>query len=224
MDVFLGGEGFSFKISGSTAHEDDRQHFVRPDKVSIHVKNLNIKLKRSRHKLLFTLFKPLMYRAVRPVTEKALEKQIRQSFVKVDKLAYDIYTEARRAQELARQESGEKESIYSYYLDAVRKQLVERREKATGKQKPVTKVNVAITEADALLKDVKLPEGISTKATEFKNLAAQGDKWESPVFTIGSAPPSMDLPKLPPITRKRHGTAAEASELRVSDQAEESTH
>jgi len=87
---------------------------------------------------------------------------------------------------------------------------VERKEKAAGKKKPSTTVNIAFTEADALLKDIKTPDGILTKATEFKELAAQGDKWESPVFKIGSAAPSTGLPRLAPITRKRRGTAPEA--------------
>jgi hypothetical protein len=66
---------------------------------------------------------------------------------------------------------------------------------------------VAVTKHDSIFKDISLPGGISTKATEFKELAAKGDKWESPVFSIGSAPESTDIPKLPPITRKPHRTA-----------------
>jgi hypothetical protein len=66
---------------------------------------------------------------------------------------------------------------------------------------------VAVTKHDSIFKDISLPGGISTKATEFKGLAAKGDKWESPVFSIGSAKESTDIPKLPPVTRKPHRTA-----------------
>jgi hypothetical protein len=66
---------------------------------------------------------------------------------------------------------------------------------------------VAVTKHDSIFKDISLPGGISTKATEFKELAAKGDKWESPVFSIGSAKESTDIPKLPPVTRKPHRTA-----------------
>src|SRR5436190_2193127 len=143
---------------------------------------------------------------------KALEKQIRASFVKIDKLAYDIHTEAQRAQAAAREDSENKESTYSFYVDAMRKRLVERKEKVASKAKPETAINFAFTEADAHFKDIKMPDGILTKATEFKELAAQGDKWESPVFKIGSTAPSTGLPRLAPITRKRQGTATEAGE------------
>lgn len=69
---------------------------------------------------------------------------------------------------------------------------------------------MAVTKQDSVFKNISLPGGISTKATEFKDLAAKGDKWESPVFSIGSVKESTDIPKLPPITRKPHRTAAGA--------------
>jgi hypothetical protein len=69
-------------------------------------------------------------------------------------------------------------------------------------------VNMAITKQDSVFKNISLPGGISTKATEYKELAAKGDKWESPVFSIGSAKESTDIPKLPPVTRKPHRTSA----------------
>jgi len=217
VDVFMGGEGFSFKFVGSTSQK--KLHFVKPDKVSISVKNLNINIKKSRHKVLFVIFRPLIFRALRSAVEELLEKKIRDSIIEIDKLAYDIHAEAQHAQEVARGDSENKESAYTFYVDAVRKQLVERKEKAASKQKRVTTINFAFTDADAILKDIKLPEGISKKATEFKDLAAQGDKWESPVFEIGSASPSMDLPSLAPITRKRHGITAEAGGSKEVDQA-----
>jgi hypothetical protein len=66
---------------------------------------------------------------------------------------------------------------------------------------------MAVTKQDSVFKDISLPGGISTKATEFRDLAAKGDKWESPVFSIGSARESTDIPKLSPVTRKPHRTA-----------------
>ena len=69
-------------------------------------------------------------------------------------------------------------------------------------------VNMAVTKQDSVFKDISLPGGISAKATEFKELAAKGDKWESPVFSIGNAKESSDIPKLPAVTRKSHRTAA----------------
>ena len=64
-----------------------------------------------------------------------------------------------------------------------------------------------MTKQDSIFKNISLPGGISTKATEFKELAAKGDKWESPVFGIGSARESNDIPSLTPVSRKPHRTA-----------------
>ena len=69
-------------------------------------------------------------------------------------------------------------------------------------------VNVAMTKQDSIFKNISLPGGISTKATEFKELAAKGDKWESPVFGIGAAKESTDIPKLTPVSRKTHSTTS----------------
>lgn len=66
---------------------------------------------------------------------------------------------------------------------------------------------MAVTQHDSIFKSIDLPGGISTKATEFKDLAAKGEKWESPVFGIGSAKESNDIPKLAPVTRKPHNAA-----------------
>lgn len=67
-----------------------------------------------------------------------------------------------------------------------------------------TKVNVAMTKNDSIFPDLHLPGGISSKATEYKDLALKGDNWESPVFKLGSAPTSSNIAAAPAITRKEH--------------------
>ena len=59
-----------------------------------------------------------------------------------------------------------------------------------------------MTQHDSIFPNIKLPGGISTKATEYKELARKGDKWESPVFSIGSARESTNVPKVSPVSRK----------------------
>lgn len=97
MDIFLGGSGFSFKLKLSTAQPEDRHNFFKVDKVDVDVKNFNIKLKKSNHKALFSIFKPMMLRLLRPTLQKVLEKQIKDQFTKLDTLAYEIKKEADRA-------------------------------------------------------------------------------------------------------------------------------
>ena len=101
-DVFLGESGLSFKIKLSTAEKSDRQNFFKVDKVDVDVKNFNIKLKQSKHKLLFGLFKPVMLKVIRPALQKALEKTIKEQVHQFDTFAYQIKQEADRAQKEVR--------------------------------------------------------------------------------------------------------------------------
>lgn len=66
------------------------------------------------------------------------------------------------------------------------------------------KVNVAMTKHDSIFPNLNLPGGISTKATEYKELGMRGEKWESPVFKLGSAPRSTNIARAPQVTRKSH--------------------
>ena len=210
MDILLGGEGFGFKIAASTVHKKDQAHFFKIDSVSVDVRNLDIKLKKSKHRFLFAMVKPLLFRVVRPAVEKVLDKQIRESFKKADAFAYEVHTEAVRAQEAARTDTEKGKSIYAYYAKIAQKKMAEKKEKAAKAKSRDTKVQMAVTEHDSIFKDIKLPGGISTKATEFKELGEKGDRWTSPVFTIGSAGETTNLPKLPAITRKPHAATAAA--------------
>jgi hypothetical protein len=206
MDLFLGGEGFSFKIAASKAQANDRHHLFKADKITVNVKNLDIKLKKSKHKVLFKIFKPMLFNVVRPAITKVLEKEIREAFEKADAFAYQVQTEAKRAQEAARENPEEAPNIYSRYADAIRQTLTEKK-KAEAVAQRDTKVQMAVTHQDSIFKDIKLPGGISNKATEFKEMAAKGDRWQSPVFDWGAAAPSKEVPKVADVTRKPHTTA-----------------
>ncbi|EPS33620.1 hypothetical protein PDE_08582 [Penicillium oxalicum 114-2] len=208
MDIFLGGEGFGFKIAASTADKSDKEHFVKVDKISVNIKNMDIKLKKSKHKLLFAAFKPLLFRVVRPALEKVLEAQIRKAFTDADAYAHNIHNEATRAQEAARENPDQAASIFSRYADAMRARAQSKAEKAQAVASR-TKVQTVLTLHDSIFPDIKLPGGISNKATEYAELAAKGEKWESPIFSIGSAAESRDIPSAGTVTRKPHTTAAD---------------
>lgn len=214
MDIFMGGDGFSFKIAASTAHKTDQQNFFKLDKVTVNVKNLNIKLKQSNHKLLFNLFKPLLFRVIRPALQKVLEKQIGEYFKKGDAYAYAIHKEAERAQEVVQNDPEQAQNIYQRYYTAFQQKVMEKKEQAQAKSSDV-KMNVAMTQHDSIFPNIKLPGGISTKATEYKELAEKGERWESPVFSIGSAKESTNIPKLTPVSRKPHN--ATSGQIRGGD-------
>lgn len=207
MDLFLGGEGFSFKLAASKAQDSDKAHIFKVDNVSVNVKNLDIKLKKSKHKLLFNIFKPTLFNVVRPAVQKILEKQIKEAFVKADAFAYQVQTEAQRAQEAARDDPENAANIFSRYADATRHILTEKKKQAEAVAKRDTTVQVAMTHHDSLFKDIKLPGNITNKATEYKELSTKGERWQTSVFDWGKAAPSTSLPKAAAIARKPHTTA-----------------
>lgn len=209
-DILLAGDGFSFTLKMSTADEKDSQNFLKIDKVDVDIKNLHIKLAKSKHKLLFGIFKPLLITVLRPALQKALEKTIRDQVNKFDALLFQIKQEADRALEEATENPEKVPNIYQRYVNAAQKQIMLGKQKVEQVVGP-KKVNYAVTKEDSIFPDIHLPGGISSKATEYKQLARQGEKWESPVFSIGAASKSNDIPAAPEIRRKAHGTNGNAT-------------
>lgn len=186
MDIILAGEGFGFTLKMSSADKKDSQNFFKVDKVDVNIKNMKLKVKKSKHKLLFAVAKPIALKAMRPAIQKAAEKAIKDNFNKADAFLKQVQVEADRALEEAREDPQNAPNIYKRYVDAFQKQLLQGKKKAADAVAD-KKVNYAITQEDSIFKDIKLPGGISSKATEYKELARKGEKWESPVFSIGSA-------------------------------------
>lgn len=210
MDIFMGGSGFSFKVEMENAERSkDSVHYFKINKVTTDIENLQIKLKKSNHKLLFNLFKPLLLKVMRPVIQRVLEKQIKDNVNQLDALIYDIKKEADKAVEDAKRNPDPQniQNIYQRYASAANQRIMQGKEKKAQLQERVkdTHVNVAVTQHDSMFQNIKLPGGISTKATEYKDLAAKGEKWESPVFSIGAAKETSALPKIPSVQRKVHG-------------------
>ncbi|KAI9796106.1 MAG: hypothetical protein M1833_006528 [Piccolia ochrophora] len=205
-DIFLGGQGLSFKIKMATAEKKDRNHFFKIEKIDVDVKNIKVKLKQSNHKLLFNIFKPLLFQVIRPVLQKVLEKQIRESVTKADGIAWEIHQDVQRTAKAAQTPEDKAKNLYSRYYTSAQKRILQGKEKSEAAAAD-KKVNVAVTQEDSIFKNIKLPGGISTKATEYKQTAASGDKWESPIFSIGSAKESTNLPSVPSVQRKSHSTA-----------------
>ena len=205
-NLFLGGSGFSFRMKLSSADPKDKQHFFKIDKVDVDVQNLKVKLVKSQHKLLFTLFKPMLLKVMRPAVQKVAEKQIKDQFNQLDQMLYLIKQEADRALEEARNDPRNAPNIYRRYVEAAQKQILKKKEQAQKMADKMAdkKVNVAVTKEESIFPNIHLPGGISSKATEFKQLARKGEKWESPVFSIGSSGKSTDIPAAPKVTRKPH--------------------
>ncbi|KAI5368285.1 putative bactericidal permeability-increasing protein, alpha/beta domain superfamily [Septoria linicola] len=208
LDIFLGGTGLSFKVAMETADKKDRSHFFKINTISVDVKNVNIKVKQSNHKLLFSLFKPVLLKVLRPVIQKVVEKQIRDSVQQLDAFLYQVKQEVDRVTEEAKNNPDPEniQNIYQKYFNAFQKQMQKGQQKkeAAKERAKDTNVNVAVTQNDSIFKNISLPGGISTKATEYQELAGKGDRWESPIFSIGSASETKNLPAAQKVTRKPH--------------------
>merc|ERR1711964_642457 len=178
-DIFLGGTGLSFKMKMSTAEKKDRQNFFKVDKVDVDVKNFNIKLKQSKHKVLFAIGKPMMLKVMRPALQKALEKVIKDKFNEFDAMAYKVKVEADRAIEEAKEDPEDAANIYQRYVNALQKQILQGKQKAEAVAAD-KKVNVAMTQHDSIF----------------------------PIFKLGSASASTDVPKAPNVTRKEHSVTS----------------
>lgn len=209
-NIKMGGDGFCFRLKLSTADDKDRQHFFKIDKVDVDVKDLQIKLVKSSHKLLFGLFKPIMLKALRPVIQKTAEKQLKDQFNKFDQLLYQVKQEADRALTEAQHDPKNAPNIYNRYVNAAQKQFLQGKKKAEAIAAD-KKVNMAVTNEDSIFPNIHLPGGISSKATEYKELARKGEQWESPVFSIGAASKSTNIPSAPHVTRKPHTTNVNAT-------------
>ncbi|KAI1608123.1 hypothetical protein EDD36DRAFT_105665 [Exophiala viscosa] len=209
MDIILAGEGFGFKIAARNAQKADRTHFIAVDTIDVVIKNLAIKVKQSNHKLLFKIGKSILLKLMKPVITKVIEKQIRDAIEKADEFAYGVYQDAAKATKAAANDPDNAQNVFQTYFNAYQNKMTAKKEKAKQKTSQM-EVNIAITKEDSMFPNINLPGGISTKATEYKQLAAKGDRWESPIFGLGAARASSDIPKLRQIERKPHGTGRAA--------------
>ena len=155
---------------------------------------------------MFALAKPILLKALRPAFQKAIEKAIKDQAHQFDSYAYQIKVEAERAQQEALENPEEAQNIYNRYVQAIQKQILQGKQKAqaTAERAGQAKVNMAITKQDSIFPNIHLPGGISSKATEYKELALKGDDWQSSIFKLGSASTTSDIPHAPQVTRKAH--------------------
>lgn len=203
VDILLPGNGFSFKMKVATAHKKDRQNFFKVDKVDVDFKGLNFKVKKSNHKLLYALAKPIALRVMRKPIQKAVEKAIKEQCNKLDQQLFAVKQEVDRAATEAKANPENAPNLYHRWAAAFKKEFGQKKEQVKEKAAD-KKVNVAWVKEDSIFPNVDLPGGISAKASHYKELAGKGDKWESPVFSVGSAEKSTDIPAAPKIQRKVH--------------------
>jgi len=194
----MGGNGFSFTLRLATADAKGQNRFFKVDRVVVKVENLDVRLKQSRHKLLFGFFRPLLLGIIKPVVQKVAEIQIRQQFDKLDEQCYGVYKEYQRLKKLALENPDEAQNTLSLYWQAIQRQIAELREKSDD---AAGKVNIATTLHDSKFKNIKLA-GATTEATKYKNMANEGQDWHCPIFDLGSAGTTKPAPSSKEVKRK----------------------
>lgn len=113
------------------ADKSDKNHFFKITAVNVDIKNMAIKVKQSNHKLLFGLFKSLALKVLRPVIQKAVEKQVRDNVHKLDGMLFSVKKEADRAAEEAKNNPDPEniENIYQRYFNAFQRELQKGQQK-----------------------------------------------------------------------------------------------
>ncbi|KAJ2968260.1 hypothetical protein NQ176_g9270 [Zarea fungicola] len=164
-DILLPGEGFSFRMKVSTADKKDSQTYFKVETVDVDFKTLNVKLTKSKFKGLFSIFKPLLVRALRPALQKAVETAIKDKCNEFDQVLYELKKEADAAAEEVAEGDSNPANFYKRFYDAVQKRALrakEEKEKLKQNVKAKTdnkKVNVAMTTDDSIFPNIKMSVG-----------------------------------------------------------------
>lgn len=129
MDIFLGGQGLSLDMKLSTPAETHGNRISKLEKVTVNIRNLKIILKKSNHKTLFAIFKPLLMSILKPAITKAAEVQIRTSFDQIDEQLWLVQSEYNKAKEDAEKQSSEESpNAANMYIQAIQRRFSKLRE------------------------------------------------------------------------------------------------
>lgn len=228
MNLSLAGNGLSFEMKVGTAQKSDPEHLFKCDKVDVDIQHLKIHLVESKYKTPFNLIQPILLKVMRPVITKVVEKVLKQQFREWDGAAWQIKQDANKTLEESRSATdGKKPNMYTRYFDSMKKYMdnqKEQQKKQAADKAADKKVNIAYTMHDSIFPNVKLPGATSEKATKYKDLAGQGDKWQSPVFSIGQASQSRDIPRAPKIQEKAEQKASFSETRRMNAAAKKNNN
>src|SRR5262249_47631941 len=136
----------------------DDSHFFKIDKVDVEIKNLRIRLKRSKYQMLFNIFRPIMFRLLRPAIQKAAEKSIKEQTQRLDALFFEAKQDADSQANAMAAVGGDGEpeglsvstrTYYSRYFNALFRRALEVRQRAGAKMSD-KKVNLAVSAEESI--------------------------------------------------------------------------
>jgi len=221
LDIFLDRNGLSFLIELETADRFSRglggvgelgegAHYFKATNVKVNLSSLKIRVRKSTHKVLIAIMKPVLLRLLKPVIGIVAASQVKKAVAELDEVAYQIRSEFKRAVQADKSLSPDErvqQATYSRYMDLIKNRYrtsKEAKAKAKEQNPSESKFQFVMTVDQTMFPNVHLPPGVTTKATEFRNMAGEGADWRSPVFNLGSASPTGAgrLPKQPKIVRR----------------------
>ena len=209
-NILVPNDGFACALRLHSEVNQDGQNYFKIENVDVKVTDLQIKLVQSNHKVLFNVFKPLMLKVLRPPIQRAMESAVKDQCNQLVSLLNSVNSEAQSGLQEILNDPDQAMDIFQRYLDAALKRLLQGLQQARNMATD-TKINVAMDKEDSMFPKIHLPGGISSKATEYRELARTGDKWESKVFSLGEADKSTDIPEPPKIERKEHQTSGNSA-------------
>lgn len=242
MDVQLANTGLDFKIHMETADKTDGAHFFKVTNVDVKISNLKLTFREQHHPILTKVASLLAKGSVLsgPI-KKVLETKIKQAVSDADAFAYQIHQDVQKAKASAKNDPQNAQNVFKQYFNAYQQRMT-RRKRDTEKKKEDAKAKAAEKEVQtniAFMKDQRISKNwnngkglpideqeknpnsgsgrFTLKTQEYNKLAHDGNKWESPVFSIGSARESTNLPKVSPVSRKPHD--ATPSKLRSKEES-----
>jgi len=224
MDIFLGGNGLSVLIELETADRfsptskafgDDNglsggAHYFKASQVKVNLSTLKIKVRKSNHKFLIAIMKPILLRLLKPIVTRIAANEAKKAIAELDEIVSEIRTEAKRAKEVEKKLAPEdrgKQATYSRYAELVKNRYQTNKEakaKVNETKTGDSKFQFVMTQDQTMFPNITLPAGISSKTMQYRSMADQGTEWQSPVFKIGNARPTAagKIPTPPKIVRK----------------------
>lgn len=190
-DVYL-GHGADIEVTVASSEKSDASHFYNVEDVTVSVRDMDIKLRKSKYKPIFIFTRPVLMRTLKQAVTHALEKTVRDLFESGDRELWEMHKDVKsRKQKYESLDDEDAPSTPSMYFQALGRRITLHREE---KKDSDTEVHAAMTSDDARMKGIKLPHQRSDQAQKWKNESLNGNTWHSGVFALGSASTTKDLP------------------------------
>lgn len=169
-EIYL-GRGVEIEVTLAASNKD-KSKLYHVQNIDVAIKDIDVKLIESRHKMLFLFAKPLLVGAIKKATSRAISEKMRQ----ILDFGADEFSEMksiikRRQKEFKHQPEENTPSTTSLYLRALSDRLKYHRENPSQPK-------------ERQLKDVDLPGKSSDIAAYWESQAETGEGWRSEVFTL----------------------------------------